>query len=552
MRRPSRLVLAIFLLLGEARARAEDPPVEVSLQVQANVESGRGGTTFVLQGLTDLPDHTRVTSVIWYAKTPIYRSWRRSDIVGGRFQITVGPIAERVLSGTYEILVQFVKADQPAQLRLLLKSARERVERRTSVYFGTPTQEEEEEGVYRDFVPQEVRKLESFYNELTAKYDHFMGNDGRFSKEEFFNWAQDGAQRLDELRRALHDHDETRLFASRYPEMIRDVSVVLSILDLLFYQYGQEVCRKRDISEGLPDVLHAEPVFHIVPGEYRLEIERRFRDLARRDRAPEEVTCFDLYQDLLQMSELRLQLARSYQSHKERLDSSEWERWHGSWLLRLRRSRDASARYAGRAMTPGLAMDQELATLLTDLEHLGWLYFVALYEPQGAQLPEGTPRVSGDPIEMDERIKKRWAALFEVVQAARKGIHGKLRASFDLVNVEDPRIRDARGSFEKKTSAAAQWQKEAGAARDRLAAARGAIEKLHEDPLVELFFSGTAGKILTYADCLARELVEYEELDAAPQTPGVHAERLTYLRKVIFQVHDTIEKDLNRKDDLIQ
>jgi len=554
------LVFLLSWLLCAAPVRAQDPatpetPTEISLAILAAAETGPSGTTFVVRGSTDLPDHARVTLVIWYSKTPIYRSWRRADVQGGRFQVTVGPIRETVLAGSYEAVAHFVKTDQPAQLRRMLKTFRDRAEARASFYVGTPEQEAEEDALYREFLPPTVRKLEMLYDDLVKHTAGWLHGSEKFTKDDFYSWAEALVARLGELRRAMDDHAEARLFASRNPEMVRDISVVLSILDLLATQSCQEIGRKHGVEEGLPDACRAEPVFRIVPAEYRLEVERRFRELARRERSADEATAFDLYQDLLELNELRLQLGRSQQVHKEHLDPTEWERWHGSWLLRLRRAREGAARYTGRNLAGDLAADEDLATLVDDMVELGWMYFSALYATQGTALPEGSPRVSGDPKAQDEKIRARWAKLFEVVQIQRKRLHGRLRDAFQQVDAETPRIREAREKYEKKKIAEAEWLRETEQFGTRLAGARSAMQSLKAEPLLERFFPGTAGRMLTWVECQGRLLAEYRELDSSGNENGLralHESRLRYVEKVLQQVRNGVEKDLNRKDELIQ
>jgi hypothetical protein len=552
------ICLLVAALLVAPALRGEEPPaeqeqVEVVLEACADAETGAKATTFRIEGRTDLPDHTRLLLVLWYEGALIYRSWRRIEVAGGRFQATVGPVRDVALAGTYDAQILFIKADQPAQLRRILKRVRDRIEIRASCFLGTPEEEAEVDAAHRKFLLQSARQLESLYADLIKRHDAYVAGTEKFSREEFFHWADDLVNGLGGMRDSLQDYDETRLFACRYPEMVRDISVVLSILDLLATQYLQEIAREWGVEESLPDTFRAEPVCRIVPAEYRLEIERRFRELAKREESPEEVTAFDLYQDLLAVSELRLQIGRKYQVHRQNLDPAEWEPWHQSWLLRLRRARENADRYAERPLAEKFAVHEEFAALIDDLVTLGNHYFVDLYASQDAALPPGTPRPDGSVREQDEKIRLRWGKLFEVVQVERKRVHGKLREAFQQVEGEAAGVCEKRELYEGKKLSAEEWRRAAEQAEARLGPTRTSVLRVKEEPLLERFFPGTLGGIVTYLDCLQRRLVEYRALDAGTEEEReLHESRGRYLDRVIQQVRTRVERDLNRKDELIQ
>ncbi len=549
-RRPALLALALLAVSLSVLAAQE--PTEISLQTFASVESSKSGTLFLIRGAADLPDHTRLLCVLWYAGQPIYRSWRRTEVVGGRFSIKIGPIHESVLAGTYEAVVQFSQSDQPAQLRRALKKHAEKAVARTPVYVGTAELEAEEEALYREFLPTMTRNLEAAHKEVTRMHDAGMVAEARASRAELVEWAERVDAQIDGLRTALREHDETRVFASRYPETIRQVSVLVSLLELLFHSYAQDLFQRHGVTEGLPDLLRAEPVFRIVPSEVRREIERRFGELAEPDRTPGSVTIFDLYQDLLQLNELRLQVGRSYQAHRLELSADQWEGWHASWLLRLRNARANATRYANGKLSAKIAIEEELECLVDDLERLGWIQFNLLYQAHEMPLPEGAQRLNEDPVTLDEKIRTRWRALFEVVQEERKRLQERLRDCFGKATAEAPAIAENRARLEKGKLDLAAWAEEAKRSNGRLEELRTALDRLRAEPLLERFFPATAGGIRTYLDCLARILIEVEAVSNGGPDRSRHAERLGYLDRVLREMHDRVEKDLNRKDDLIQ
>lgn len=462
----ARAACGLLVCLLPLAASAQDGPITIRPRGEYQQDSRK----FVVSGETDLPDHTILGLLIYFCGEAAPGAVARGEVLAGQFTLPYGPIDRHVLSGVYDLEVRYAAFDQVPAVKARLVDRPEEKTCRVSSYCGTRDQEKQETKQYQERLKDGLTRTRVLYGDLRTKAKEYLEGNKEFREADFVAWTKDWRSKqkgLDQLSREIGPES---IFAPRFPESVRDLTVISSFLDLLFLHYYEEICRKNGRDPERIEVLVARPTFSLMVEEYIREIERRIVEVEAREDEKREATSFDLYRDLLDYQALFTKLLEEFdQARKGPAPADAWLQREEAWTALVDGFAARCARYKGSAIEkahPEIAsgLAAELAELARELIELDAKFGEEVGDAgasQGNSLPAALQRAV-------EAIRERFQALYAIVLAEREEVVKEVEKRLLAFLALSDELEASRAKAEKGGAALGEWAAWLPGWRDRL------------------------------------------------------------------------------------
>lgn len=540
------VALALGLVLACAAAVRADDPAPVECEAAASLEQKPAGYFFVVNGRSNLPDHAVLGLGLTFAGEIVPEAWRKSDVVKGRFHTEIGPITRTLLAGYYRVSIQFAPALQYVNVRPSLSGFAPEGRWEVSCYVGTPETEEVEDAQYRRFLREAVTRIRDLYKDLDEHHERYVADAAPFAPKEFQDWARQWRASLEAAKQENGRHGSETVLAPLYPDSVRDLSVITDFLDLVYLEYGSEICRKHDLPIEMAGAGGDHPPFTLMAAEYVREASRRTEAILERLNNDPGTDSYALYRDLVEIDGLFRDLIESANRFREQPGGGAWGPWHMRWAARVARVASGFPRYATSPLAqanPGLRDD--LAQAAAALTEFGNVVGAAL--PGASESAPGTSPPAVDPkadvgqSAPAREIRKRLNALFEVIFSERRTLVKKLEGHLSTAE----QMRDELAKHRTDVAAGretvkdwetwgADWQVRLEDFQKRVAAEGG-------DPTFRFHFPEAQRCETALAQALAEAWREHTAAVHGTLTP-TYEERVKYFAGVVTRMCGRLQK----------
>lgn len=538
----ARLALGLLVLFLPVAVAAEDGPITLRIRGEYQQDSRR----FVVEGETDLPDHTVLGLMIYFCGEAVPGAVARGEVLAGHFTIAYGPIDRHLLSGVYDLVVRYMAFDQVAAIQARLKDRPEEKSARVSSYCGTREAEGIETTQIRDRLKKGLDRTRFLYGDLRTKAKEYLQGNKEFREPEFVAWANDWRARHGGLEELIREIGPDSVFAPRFPESVRDLSVISSFLELLFLHYYEEICRKNGRDPQRIVVLVARPAFSLMVEEYIREIERRIVEVEAREDEKREPTSFDLYRDLLDYQALFTKLLEEFdQTRKGPAPAAAWAARRDAWIALVDGFLARAARYKGSAIDTShrevkAGLSTELAELAKGLIELDAKFAEEIGKDAGggaSPLPaalEGTVKA----------IRARFQVLYDIVLAERASVLVEVEKRLEAFRVLSEELdaanaKAARGGAGRR----GEWTAWLPGWRDRLRMAREDLAQWRRQTQATFHLPDAPRRLDLMGEILSC-LADLYDATIAGKTADTTVERIEYNRDLREKVRHQILAEL--------
>lgn len=524
------LAHGLLVCLASLAVSADDGPITLRVRAEYQPDARK----FVVDGETDLPDHTILGLMIYFCGEAAPGAIARGEVLAGQFRITYGPIERHVLSGVYDLVVRYAAFDQVTAIKERLADRPEEKTCVVSSYCGTREAEKQETKQYQQKLKDGLSRIRVIYGDLRTKAKEYLEGKKEFDEAKFLAWTADWRSKHHGLDQLVHEIGPASIFAPRFPESVRDLTVISSFLDLLFLHYYEEICRKNGRDPQRTEVLVARPAFSLMVDEYIREIERRILEVEAREDEKREPTSFDLYRDLLDYHALFTKLLDEFDRARRDPDPvSSWMARREAWTALVDGFAARTARYRGSAIEKAHGevkggLSAELAGLakgLIDLE-------VRFGEEVGrldAAASNSLPAALAGPV---EAIRARFQALYDIVLAEREEIVKEIEKRLADVLALSDELEASRAAAEKGGAAQrGEWTAKLPGWRDRLRAARDDLARWRKETQATFHLPDSPRLLDTLCEALGC-LADLYDATFAGRIADTTEERIEFNREV--------------------
>ncbi len=463
----ARIACGLLVCLVPLAVSADDGPITI----RSHGEYQQDSRKFVVDGETDLPDHTILGLMIYFCGEAAPGAVARGEVLAGQFTITYGPVDRHVLSGVYELVVRYAAFDQVAAVKARLTDRPGEKTCSVSTYSGTREAEKQETRQYQEKLKEGLMRTRTLYGDLRTKAKEYLEDKKQFDESKFLAWMKDWHAKHEGLARLVGEIGPENIFAPRFPESVRDLAVISSFLDLLFLHYYEEICRTNGRDPERVEVLVARPAFSLMVDEYIREIERRIVEVEAREDEKREPTSFDLYRDLLDYQALFTKLLEELDRVRREPDPrASWLARRVAWTALVDGFAARAARYKGSSIEKAHAevkvgLSTELAELAKGLIELDAKFEEETGRPAAAQGHPLPPALAG----AVEAIRARFQALYQIVLDEREGIVKEIEKRLGAFRALSDELEASRDAAEKGGAPKrGEWTVWLSAWRDRL------------------------------------------------------------------------------------
>lgn len=506
------------------------PRLECSARAMSDARSD--GVYFLVQGEIGLPDNAVIGIGLSFAGETVPEAWRKLDVAGTRFHAELGPVRTSVLSGTYRLVVKYSPVHQYARMRKFLSALTSEQEWEFPFYAGSPEREEVEEREYRRFLQESVQQVRDLYRSLE---DHRLAFSGKrpkqatFDRDEFERWRDQWLADLRTTRQSAEAYGVARVFAPLHPESLRDLSVAISFLDMIYAENVEEICRAQElpVTEGLPAGTWL-PFTRMAP-EYVQEAARRTEAILADLHAEPGVDSYALYRDLAELEALYRELLLTAGALRSGGAAEPWGPWHMRWAARLGRLSSAFPRYASSPLL------ETNPSLQKDLEALG-ARIRDFAVSAGASLAAAGRPEDGAPA---RTIEKELTRLFEIIFAERRVLARSIDAFVAGAKTLDEEIATQGRAVAEKRETPEAWNIWVAEAKNRAQALKNTAGAFGTNATFRFHFP-EAERCATAAAQAQLELLRERSEHIAGARTATYEERIRYFGETSRRMIDRL------------
>lgn len=540
----ARAASGLLLLLLATSVLPQDGPVAI----RAGAEFQSDARRFAVTGDCDLPDHTLLGLMVFFCGEAAPGAVARGEVRQGAFTLTCAPPDRTILAGVYELEVRYSAFDQVPEVRSRLADRPDEKTIRVSLYVGTRDQEAQETLQYQQRLKEGLGRTRSLYGDLRTKARDYLEKGKEFREAEFVAWMKEWRSRLAGLQELVDTIGPVRVFAPRFPESVRDLTVISSFLDLLFLHYFEKICQKNGLDPARAEALEQRPVFSLMVDEYIREIERRMTEVETREDEKREPTSFDLYRDLLDYQGLFSSLLEAYDRARRTADpAAAWAKRREPFVCVVAGFSARVARYKGSPIEK--AHTEVEGGLAAELGSLG-KGLLDLDDDFGSELSTGAAP-AGDhvlPAEMKapvDGIASRFQKLYDIVLKERARMVEEVQGRLDVLAKTSDELEAAHDKVEKGETKKDAWARWIPGWRDRLREERSGLERWKKETQATFHLPESPRLLDTMGQCLDQLGGLYDDVIGGKTTEQTE-ERIKYNRdtrdKVVKLVRAEVEQ----------
>lgn len=535
---PAALRSGLLLLLLASTALPQDGPISL----HANADFQTDARRFAVTGDSDLPDHTLLGLMVYFCGEAAPGAIARGEVRQGQFTLTCAPPERTILSGVYELEVRYSAFDQVPEVKSHLADRPDEKTVSVSLYVGTRDQEAQETRQYQDRLKDALSRINQLYGDLRTKAKDYLEKGKEFREAEFVAWMKEWRSKLTGLQDLVDTIGPARVFAPRFPESVRDLTVISSFLDLLFLHYFEQICRKNGLDPARAEALEQRPAFSLMVDEYIREIDRRMTEVAAREDEKREPTSFDLYRDLLDYQGLFSSLLEAFDRARRDADPA------ATWARRREPFVSAVAGFQARVARYKLSQIEKAhpeveGGLAAELGALG-KGLLDLDEAFGREVKAGAAP-AGDhvlPVSMKQPvdgIRSRFQKLYDIVLKERARMVEEVQGRLGRLVKTSDELEAAREKVEKGETRKDAWAQWILGWRDRLRTERSGLEQWKKDTQATFHLPQSPRLLDTMGQCLDQLGGLYDD-SLCGRTTEQTEERIKYNR----DTRDYVEKQV--------